>query len=639
MPTLPCENGGGSLNNPNGSASQLGTNNDYLKPYNPNTTTPCQGEWEISTITPDSCATNEQARQESYVAESLNISGAPINVFKLLGVHEQGHGSLIDDAKIIASTAYPGYPASNINSGSLSWRSIQAGAGVVGAAYVGADFGIKLMWNGDSEYDAHRQKWTKVAALTITQANTPNEWARQVRVEIADGKCEALSPVFSGVGNGTLNVQSMGSNVTQGVVTAIAVTSTTFNVYATLPDSSVIGLNTATINVPFSSTFINFTIHSGSIPFAPGDIFTIYVNYVWKRAGIFNLIQSPSAQVMNLQTTVSVKAIRVTPTMFTGTGNWEVFALDVLDSAPTDINNIQDLFFGENRDRDYALEPILLKAQYSPTDSINDLSKFGLSILDQYSFTISFATMVQKLGRPVVVGDILEVIPEMQYDQNLKPVRKFLEVTDTGWAAEGFSSNWRPTVYRFSAQQALPSQETRDIFGTLDTQKYLVADSIISDGISEQLDTTPLTIAEEIKKEAADAVPEVGTDDNRTTMGKIAQIPFPPVNPKGQPPAPPNPDPRHKRGIYIEDGLPPNGEPYGEGFKLPDVLTVSDGDYFRLYYPPETRIAPRLYRYSALKNRWIFVEQDRRGDYSSHKPSVRSILQSDTKRSLEKKLT
>lgn len=634
MPTLPCENGGGSLNNPNGTPTQIGTNNGALAPFVPNT--PCIGSWEISSLAQDGCVSNDQKRQESYVAETLNIAGAPINIFKLLGIHEQGNGSLLSTGRVIGSTAYPGYPLSGINNAG-SWRSLAQGPAVITtSSFVGVDFGIKLIWTNASEYEPHKQKWTKIAALQITQANTPNEFARQVKVETAEGTCEPGLIQFTGAGSGILTIQSMGSNATQGSVSIVAITSTTFNVYATLPDSSVIGLNTATVGVPFYSTFINFTISAGITPFVPGDIFSVGVNYVWKRIGIFNLIQSPLPQTLNLQKELNVKAVRVSPTLFTGTGSWEVSALDVLDSAPTDINNIQDLFFNENRDRDYGLEPILLKAQYSPNDSINDLAKFGLNILDQYSFTVSFTAMVNALGRPIVTGDIVEVIPEMQYDQNLLPIRKFLEVTDTGWASEGYSTSWRPTVYRFAAQQALPSQETRDIFGTMDTQKYLVADSIFSNGIGQQLDTTPLTQTEEIAREAADKVPEIGSDDQRSTIGQ----PLPPIqnpaNDKGQPQAAPH---QGKQGIYIEDGLPKNGEPYSEGFKLPDLIGVNDGDYFRLYYPPETKISPRLYRYSLVKNRWIFQETDRRGDYSSHKPSVRNILQSSTKQGLGKKLT
>lgn len=631
MPTLPCEDGGGSLNNPSNLTNPAPT------PFAPAPL--CVGQWEISSTNPDECQNNDQQRQESYVAETLNISGAPINIYKLLGVHEQGHSSLLDQGRLITSTSAPGYPATGINNGG-AWRSSQTGGAVAGNAYVGIDFGIKLLPNGESEYKPERQNWTKVGSITITQGTTPDEWARQVRVEITDGKCEASSPIFGGVGNGTLTVFGLGMSATQSIITVVANTPTSFIVFATLPDGAVVSLGQAFVGLDFFSTFINFNIQPGSIPFDGGDLFTISLNYIWRRAGIYNLVQSPSPQVLSFQTPLIVKAIRVIPTLFTGAGSWEVTDFDVLDTVPTNINNIQDLFFSENRDRDYDKVPLRLKVQYSPTDSVSDLSKFGINILDQYNFTASFNTMVQLLGRPIVVGDIIEVIPEMQYDQNLKPIRKFLEVTDAGWASEGFSTNWKPTLYRFQAQQALPSQETRDIFGTIDTQKYLIPDSVFAGDVGLQLDTTPLTETEQIRNEAADRVPERGTDDQRVTIGQPLPARPPIISEPAQPkPGKPPATPEGKQNNYVEDGLPPNNEPYGEGFRLPEPTAANDGDYFRLYYPPETRIPPRLYRFSAVKNRWIYMETDRRGEYSSHKPSVRQILQSDTKQGLGKKLT
>lgn len=631
MATLPCADGAGSINNPAGTAAQTGANNPALKPYVPSNV--CVGEWEMSSLNPDQCANADQLRQESYVAETLNISGAPVNIFKLLGVHEQGKGSVLADGKVIASTAYPGFPISGINSGG-SWRSIQTGTSVNGAAYIGVDFGIKKMPNGATEYEPHKTKWTKVGSVQIIQANTPNEFARQVKVEITEGDCQVAGQQFSGVGNGTLVISSLGQNVAQGSVTVSAITNTTFNVYASV-GSAIIPLGTTTTGIPFHSTFINFIINEGTGNFNPGDVFTINVSYVWKRLGLFNLSQTPGPQTLNFNSGLLVRALRITPTLFQGTGSWEVLGLDVFENSATDVNNIQDLFFNENRDRDYSKEPLLMKVQYSPIDSASDLSRFGISILDQYSFTASFSNMVSLLGRPIVTGDIIEVIPEMQYDQNLKPIRKFLEVTDTGWASEGYSTHWKPTVYRFSAQIAMPSQETRDIFGTIDTQKYMVDDIILTDGIGEQIDTTPLTQLEEILKEASNKVPETGSDDQRSTVGTPLPVPVVPVNAKGQPAAAPH---TGKQGIYIEDALPPNNQPYEEGYALPDTAGVADGVYFRLYYPLETKIAPRLYRFSAIKNKWIYLETDRRADYSSHKPSIRNILQSNTKQAIGKKL-
>lgn len=596
----------------------------------------CVGTWEISSIDPDDCATTEKQRQESYVAEVLNISGAPINVFRLLGVHEQGEGSLKTQGVLVSSQSYPGFPVSNLMS-SGSWKSLESGLEVASNSYVGIDFGVKKLDNGRLEYAPIKSNFKGIGAISITQSSNLNASAKQVSVQIADGSCEASEVIFTGSGTGELTLFSIGLNAVPCTIRALAISSTQFNVFAVV-SGTITALGTATVNVPFNSTFANFGI-SQVVPFSAGDMFTFFINYKWKREGIFNLVQTGASQTLNLNKTLKVRAIRIVPTLYAGNSNWEISKIDFLDSPVTNINNIQDMFFNENRDRDYAKSPIMIKMQYSPTDSASDLARFGLNILDQYSFTVAFSTMVKALGRPIVVGDIIEVIPELQYDQNLMPVKKFLEVSDTGWASEGFGPQWNPTLFRFSAQQALPSQETRDIFGTLDTEKYIIPDAILSDQLAEQLDITPLTQTEEIIRAASDAVPEVGSDDTVSTAGVPAPKAKRAYNRKTKPePAPAVKEDKRHQGSLIEDGMPPNGLSFTEGFKLPDPSQSSDGQYFRLNYPPETKIPTRLYRFSAIKNRWIYQETDRRGEYSSHKPSVRSILESDTKQSLKKKL-
>ncbi len=597
----------------------------------------CIGEWQISGPSMDECAQNERRRQETYVAEVLNISGAPINVFKLLGVHEQGNGSLLNSGQLISSQSYPGYPLSNLKNG-LSWKSFDSAGDVAASSYVGIDFGVKRLPSGALQYAPAKSKFQDIGALLLTQTGDIDSSAKQVAIQITDGSCIASETIFTGNGAGELIVNSLGSGALPSTIRAIALNSTSFDVFAEISPGVVENLGIAYVGIPFNSTFVNFSI-SQSQPFESGDSFTFFISYDWKRAAFFNLEPGAAQQTLNLNKTLKVRAIRIIPTLFTGNSNWEISSVDFLDSPITSVNNIQDLFFNENRDRDYSTSPIPLKVQYSPTDSASDLARFGLNILDQYAFTVSFSSMVRALGRPIVVGDIIEVIPELQYDQNLLPIKKFLEVSDTGWASEGFGPQWNPTLYRFSAQQALPSQETRDIFGTIDTQKYITSDNVMADNVTDQIDITPLTQVEEIIKAASDAVPETGSNDTVAIEG----VPIPkkkrPYNRKTTPaPAPTVKEDKITQGSLIEDGMPPNGLPFTEGFKLPDTAQSADGQYFRLNYPPETKIPTRLYRFSAIKNRWIYQETDRRGEYSSHKPSVRNILESDTKQSLKKKL-
>jgi hypothetical protein len=624
MATLPCPDGAGSINNLDGAGQVPNT------PYA--LVAPCTGDWELGGD--DDCAIAEKQNQAAYAAENININGAPLRIYKLLGVHEQGDGSLLSKGSIFTSQAEPGFPGSNINSGSGVWHSIQSGSGVTAVAYVGVDFSIVTRkTSNESAYKPIKPSLQKVGCVTIQQGNTAFNFARQLRVDITDGKISVGLPQFiSNGGTGTLNPVA-GPDAEEGTISVFFTSSTSFAVTYVKNIGSPTLLGTGTVDLGFKSTIAEFTV-TGT--FVSGDSFVFPLNYEWKRIGVFNVSQSGAPVILNLQREYLAKAVRVVPTLYTGTNNWEVISLDVLDSPPTnDVNVIQDLFYNENRDRDYAKVPINIKAQYQISDSITDLSKFGLNILDQYSFIVSYPVMVQLLGRPIVTGDIIEVVPELQYDQNLKPVRKYVEVTDTGWASSGYSSTWSPSLYRFAAQQALPSQETRDIFGTLDTQKYLTADSFLADlgSTGGQLDTTPLTQTEEIIKTAQQAVPETGDDMGVSVAGVPEHQALDPVNLKGQP----EPVNNFKQNLYIEDGLPPNNQPYGEGFILPETTTASDGDWFRLYYPEATNIAPRLYRFSALKNKWLFMEQDRRTNSNSARPSISKILKSDTKHGLNKK--
>jgi len=333
----------------------------------------------------------------------------------------------------------------------------------------------------------------------------------------------------------------------------------------------------------------------------------------WYRADVVNLPDSAAAAFIRIRQSSPARFWRVVPTSFNGVAAnqpWEVDKLELFDYQATSLDDVQDQFFLENRDRDYATKSVQFKVAYQPFDAISDLSKFGFQISDTYSFTTSFATMVKALGRPIVVGDILEVPSEMQYDHNLRPVKKFLEVTDTSWAADGYTTSWRPVIYKFQATQLIPSQENRDILGTADTQKYVVDDGTFFDGV-EQIQTGPLTSSEASLAEALTAVPQKGTNVREEASGVSSN------NKLGS---------YDGRDLYVEDGFPPDGQAYTEGFKLPDVGSATDGQFFRLEYDPALKIPARLYRFNAVKNKWMYVETDRRAERNSLRPSQQSMF-------------
>ncbi len=582
----------------------------------------CVGTWRLQADNP--CGANDTQLANQYVVETLEISGAPIQVFKLLGVHEQGKLIDLTGAGFPLSGGTSGDTSINnaFNTNGLSWKSSQTGSAVVTApAFIGYDFGTKKTSQGNEKYKPTAPVLNRISSIKIQQSSIPERRVSQVRIDRSDGSF-SIKNIQSPAGGSISNVIA-GNEARDSKMMLIAISPTQFQVV-----SSVVGVvGLATVGERFNHLQVSFTIDAGV--YNVNDTFMFDISLNWLRVDIVNLPGNDLSNVVSFRNSVPSRFWRVVPLMFNGSNAnepWEVFKLELLDFEATSIDNIQDVFFLENRDRDYAQSSVTLRCQYQPFDPIGDLGKFGFSILDQYAFTVAFSSMIEKLGRPIIIGDIIEVCPETAYDQNMNLVKKYLEVTDAGWSAEGYSPGWTPLLYRFTAQQLIPGQEHRDIIATVDKAKYGVDDSDFFKEI-QQISIGNQTSSENIAKEAANAVPERGADPQEIASGTSQYQPAT--------------SPGTERGSYdgrdllIEDGLPPDGQPYGEGYKLPDMDTAQDGDYFRLNYAPEMNVPARLYQFSLYKRKWIYIETDRRGEYSSHKPSAQKMLNSSTSQSLK----
>lgn len=610
LPITSCPDGAGSVNN-----GGMPDNRIYPVPYiAPDL---CTGTFRI---TQDECAVPENTYQESLAAEALDISGAPVNVFKLLGVHEQGR--LTDVTGTGRAISSSGDPSLAFDQLAGAWVSEETGRDVLMApAWIGYDFGIQQTSYGQPAHAPGAPVLQHITTFTINQPGPSR--VRQVRVERSNGgfMVDPAKVLFTGVGSGTVGDYTPGVGARQGSFMLVAQSPTLFTVAFLAGATTIVGV--ATVGQRFNSLEGSFTITAGSTPFAAGDIFTVPVDLAWYRVDVVNLPDVPTA-TLSIKPSAPSRYWRLVPTIFVGdVGDaWQVSQLQLFDYQATSLDNIQDTLWMENRDRDYARASIQLRTSYQPFDGMSDLSKFGFQVAEVYTFTVSFAKMVMALGRPIVVGDILELPPELQYDHNLKPVRKFLEVSDVGWSAEGFTTGWKGILYKFTAQQLLPGQEHRDLLGTIDTQKYVIDDGSFFDGI-QQLQTAPLTATEANQAEAQKAVPEKGTATREFASGTNRFY---------------QPGSYDGVGPYVEDGLPPDGAPYTSGFKLPDVAGQADGAFFRLEYDPKLNIAARLYKFSSVKNAWLYVETDRRNQRSAHKPSELAILNLQDQRSLTSKL-
>ena len=613
-----CPDAAGSFNNPTavddelqpagsqgvGSLANGTTANPYVAPDL------CIGDYNITST----ANAADALYQQQVAAENLAISGADVNIFKLLGIHEQG--KLVDltgNGQALGS----GVPANAFNSLLAPWVSDEVGPAVTGTpAYIGYDFGIRLTSFGLPEVVPDANLTMNITTFQITQGVNQVNRVLQVRVESSNGgyRIDPTKVLITGVGNGTICEFNRGYAAKPGLIMATATSSTTFTVMFTGSGGTQI-FGIATVGVRFNSPIGSFLIKAGTTPFGPGDLISAPVELDWKRVDVVNLPNVSTPAVIRINQSARSRYWRLVPLLFAGgaTDPWVVQNLQFYDYQQTRLDDIQDTLYMENRDRDYASVSLQIRAAYTPFDAVSDLSKFGFQIADIYTFTTTYATMITALGRPIVVGDIIELPAELEYDHNLRPVRKFLEVSNVGWSSQGFTTTWEPIIYQFQAQNLIPAQEHRDILGTVDTQKYIIDDGTFFDGV-EQIQTAPLTVTEMNNQEAVKAVPRTGTNIQEEASG---------TNRFG------NPGTYDGVGPYVEDGLPPDAQPYTSGFgTLPDVATATDGQFFRLEYDPKLKIPARLYKFSSMKNSWIYVETDCRASRTSFRPSQLEILNS-----------
>lgn len=498
----------------------------------PSTWTACR-PWDLSKD-PVQCYAND------LVAEQLDIAGATVNVYKLLGVHEQT--KLVDATGMgsaIASGSAPNYPASNaFTMYALPWKSQQTGADVINNATIGYDFGVIKLANGRDRYGVPANVRKTIATIKIKQSAVPIHRATKVRVERSDD-----------------GVKWFGVAI------------------LTLPNDDV--LNTLYFKATVPSRF-------------------------WRLRAL-EMAQATSCEA------------------------WEVYALQLSEYVLTAGNNIQDKILLENRTRDYLDPAISMKGYYDVVSAASELLKLGIQIPTAiYQIKISFTTCIAALGRPIIIGDIIELPSEAQYSAEMRLIKRYLEVTDVTWDPASYTPGWQPTLLLVTAQPATASEETQDIFGDL-------AGKIDTSGVFDSISPTTWQdysdVSATIVSDSKTLVPESGSEGSNTirefTAAELQQAADDgaPALAKMQ---------FTRNSLYVEDAMPQNGAPYTEGPDLPPM--PNDGDYHRLTYVGLSKDIPtRLYRFSVAKNKWLFLETDRRQQFNGTRPLLTEFLTSPTK--------
>lgn len=346
----------------------------------------------------------------------------------------------------------------------------------------------------------------------------------------------------------------------------------------------------------------------------------------WYGVSVVSLPVDDSAAVVSFKESVPSRYWRLRPLQFVGGSCdvWGVQALELSEYTATTRNNIQDFIWMENRDREYATPHQVIKGYYDVVTSAIDLSRFGSELPTlEYQIKVNFNACVNLIGRPIVVGDIVELPSETQYTASLRPVRKFFEVTDVAWDSSSFTPGWMPTMLSITTQPAVASQETQDIFGHLAAATDASGLFNRDDGNSETYQDFS-AVDQHIVSVAHSRVPEIGAEGSNVVR-EFTPSELESSDAKGYTSV-------HKlqfqrKDVFVEDGMPQNGAPYTEGPEYP--LRPSDGDYHRMTYEGTASDIPvRLYRYSSAKGRWIYLETDKRSQYTGNKQVIEEYITS-----------
>lgn len=133
-----------------------------------------------------------------------------------------------------------------------------------------------------------------------------------------------------------------------------------------------------------------------------------------------------------------------------------------------DVSSIGDLIFGETPNRSYNLQAITLPAVYQVQEATPDLKIPGLFFnFNTMDITIHYNTMMQRVGRKIIPGDVIELPNLRDFDVLGKDsgLNRFYVVQDSFRTSEGYSVTWQHHIYKLRVKPLTDSPEYADIIG------------------------------------------------------------------------------------------------------------------------------------------------------------------------------
>jgi len=258
---------------------------------------------------------------------------------------------------------------------------------------------------------------------------------------------------------------------------------------------------------------------------------------------------------------------------------------------------IQDLILMENRDRHYDPNIYILRGIYEMQDVDFNLSQFGMFLQNDTIFVmLHLRTHFEALGRKIMAGDVIE-LPHKKDEYALSDssvaLKRFYVVQDVTRPAKGYSQTWYPHLVRAKCIPLIDSQEFSEIF----EQDAGAGDSsTLRDLISTYQKN--IEINDQIILQATQDVPKSGYNVRNFYVIPFDQNGLVDIDnasmilntPKGN----------MYIGYLTEDGMPPNGYPFGSGISFPEQ-PINGEYYLRTDYMPN-----RLFRFDG--NNWFKFE-------------------------------
>lgn len=449
--------------------------------------------------------------QRSYITEIIKIGGLPINVFPLLGMHQNQKSIDLSENGFAISGGYIDNfgPENAFSDNDNVWMSSQTGDDVNYNAWIGYYFGqIKGYVNQNvSPYQSPVDVTQRIQSMVISQGGNLVNKSNKIRI-----------------------------------------------------DSSQDGI-------------------------------------IWNKLAECNLDVNAESEIISFFNMSDCGFYRIVATGFQGKtdkDSWIIKNIKMYDQPGDLLTAVQDPTLLATFDKKYCTTPMFMKCvSVNQNNNFNNYVNMDIIFQNDYTFNFALNMVVEKIGRPFVVGDIIELIPNYDFTVNLDMVRKFVKIVEVKLDNDIRAVNYNPLIQSVVCRDLTASRETMDITGL-----YISSNESIDSKVKNNKGIVRNKIGTEfnewISTNYDKEVPHIGT---RTDEVHLTQE-----------------QSNHHYGFA--NALPINGDEYVVA-EIPVNGNISDhfppnpedGEYCVIRCPDKSyNIPDQLYKYNKLNNTWETIQ-------------------------------